>query len=435
MVKGVLWSPWWWGGVVVSGVLVFFNPLWGWAFLVFWGIGFGSYHQSVIAHLDDWIQTHSPVDRSFSGNAWEQRLSRLTRWEQELKNQQKQTHEALERSQRAGEALPVGLVILDAQDRMVWSNPSAQMHLGISWPDDRQQSIHYLIRQEELSLYLKRPEARPLILREARQHLLIIALQVLPYSPTERLLMTQDITQQQREEQIRQDFVSNVSHELRTPLTVVEGYIETLIDDPTTRGDPMILKMLETALAQTKRMELLVNELLTLSKLESMTQKAPLTVVYLAAVQSQLQEMMEQLSRGAHRIYWTGFDGVILGVETEILSAFGNLVANAVRYTPANGTIKVSWAFELARGVFCVEDTGSGIATQHLGRLGERFYRVDEGRSRRQGGTGLGLAIVKQIAWHHEAQLLIESTVGVGSQFRLLFPEHRCQFLIQSSQQ
>lgn len=392
------------------------------------------YYQSIIAHLDEWIQSHNPVWPTSSGNAWEQRVSRLDRWERERIGQQQFIQEALERSQRAGEALPVGLVILDAQDRMVWSNPSAQKHLGISWPDDRQQSIHYLIRQEELGLYLKKPEARPLILRDARQQSLTISLQVLPYSPTERLVMTQDITQQEREEQIRQDFVSNVSHELRTPLTVVGGYIETLLDEPTTRSDPGILKMLETALNQTKRMELLVNELLTLSKLESKTQKAPLTVISLAALQGQLQEMIEQLSRGVHHIYWTGFDGVVLGVEAELLSAFGNLVTNAVRYTPANGMIKVSWTFESARGVFCVEDTGPGIAPQHLTRLGERFYRVDEGRSRRQGGTGLGLAIVKQIAWHHEAQLCIESSVGVGSQFRLVFPEHRCQTLLQSKQ-
>lgn len=412
--------------------MIFFYPLWGWAFLVLWGLGYNAYYQSIITHVDDWIQTNNPIDHSFSGNAWEQRVSRLARWERELKNQQKQIQEALERSQRAGEALPVGLVILDAQDRMVWSNPSAQKHLGISWPDDRQQSIHYLIRQEEFVLYLKKPEARPLILREARQQLLTIALQVLPYSPTERLLMTQDITQQEREEKIRQDFVSNVSHELRTPLTVVEGYIEMLLDEPSSHSDPGVLKMLETALGQTKRMELLVNELLTLSKLESKTQKAPLTVVYLAALQGQLQEMIEQLSRGTHSIYWTGFDGVILGVEAEIMSAFGNLVTNAVRYTPVNGMITVSWTFESDRGVFCVADTGPGIASQHLSRLGERFYRVDEGRARRQGGTGLGLAIVKQIAWHHEAQLVIESTVGVGSQFRLVFPGHRCRSLLQS---
>ena len=116
----------------------------------------------------------------------------------------------------------------------------------------------------------------------------------------------------------------------------------------------------------------------------------------------------------------------MLGDERELISAFSNLVSNAIRYTPEGGSIKVTWRLnEAGEPEFSVQDSGPGISSEHLPRLTERFYRVDRSRSRETGGTGLGLAIVKHVATRHQAQLQIESTPGEGSVFKILFPSAR----------
>ncbi|VAY88777.1 sensory histidine kinase in two-component regulatory system with PhoB (fragment) [mine drainage metagenome] len=251
-------------------------------------------------------------------------------------------------------------------------------------------------------------------------------MQLIPYSIDERMLVTQYFTQWERDEKVRRDFVANVSHELRTPLTVVGGFIETLQD-----SDPLppatqerIFQIMET---QTDRMRRLVEELLSLSRLESQTGVAPLTPIPLSALLTPMLLTAHQLSQGQHTIDTQGdFDHrTLLGIESELSSAFGNLVANAVRYTPPGGQITLSWREEGEEGIFTVQDTGIGIAAEHIPRLTERFYRVDQARSRDTGGTGLGLSIVKQIALHHDLTLIVDSQPDKGSTFALRFPAHR----------
>jgi two-component system phosphate regulon sensor histidine kinase PhoR len=224
---------------------------------------------------------------------------------------------------------------------------------------------------------------------------------------------------------MRRDFVANVSHEMRTPITVLMGFLETIqsLDLDKAQQD----QYFEMMMSQAQRMKSLVEDLLALANLEANSLPAPAQPITMQTVMALLKNDADALSQGRHTF---DFDikssKNILGEEREILSAFGNLVSNAIRYTPDFGSIIVSWGINASgEGEFSVEDTGPGIASEHLSRLTERFYRVDRSRSRDTGGTGLGLAIVKHIASRHQAQLLIESTPGKGSTFTMRFPKER----------
>ncbi len=387
--------------------------------------------------LEKWLHDHSPQDVLVPGNTWGRVFSQLYQLEKKSIETQRQLRDTLERFLHAGAALPTGVIILDATDRIIWCNPSAEAHLGIRLEQDRGQSLTYLVRQTEFNSYLRTAveNTPPLILHRVRGQNLTLSVQMIPYSPTERLLVSQDITRKERDERIRRDFVANVSHELRTPLTVVGGFIETLLDgnplDNATRH-----RVLGTMQTQTLRMQRLVDELLTLSRLESQPEKASLTKVPVAALMQQLTQMARHLSQDRHEVLSmnVAVSDHILGNESELLSAFGNLVSNAVRYTPEGGKIILSWKTDSGEGVFSVADTGPGIEAEHLPRLTERFYRVDRARSRETGGTGLGLAIVKQIAIHHDAKLEVSSTPGQGSVFSLRIPRERVTFPLSSTE-
>jgi len=376
--------------------------------------------------LNRWLQRHQMSPGYQPSGTWTQVFGQLYRLEKSAEQTQLKLREALERFQHAGAALPSGVVVIDPTDRIRWCNPSAERHLGIRLKEDRGQSLPYLIRQPEFGAYLKGPPAdRPLILRRVRGGDRTLSIQVVPYSPEERMLVSNDITQEERDEQVRQDFVANVSHELRTPLTVVGGFIETMLEgkplDPATQR-----RVLSTMQVQTERMRRLVEELLTLSRLES--QQAPFadTPVTVSTLMQQLVQMGRQLSHGQHELESAVASAdSILGSESELLSAFSNLVTNAVRYTPPGGRILLTWERDRSDGIFSVQDSGIGIPPEHIPRLTERFYRVDRARSRETGGTGLGLAIVKQIAMHHDSKLEISSEPGKGSTFSFRIPASR----------
>jgi len=248
---------------------------------------------------------------------------------------------------------------------------------------------------------------------------------VRPYGDGQRLLLTQDVTERLRMDSMRRDFVANVSHEIRTPLTVVSGFIETMSQLDTTTAERK--RMLELMAEQTERMRTLVDDLLSLAQLEGSPRPAGDQWVDLTALLQRVLADGRALSADRHRVELDeGPGGSIAGNEAELLSAFGNLVSNAVRYTPPGGRINISWQRRSnGSGAFEVRDTGTGIAPDHLPRLGERFYRVDSGRSRASGGTGLGLAIAKHAVMRHGGEMQVESVLGEGSTFRLVFPPAR----------
>jgi two-component system phosphate regulon sensor histidine kinase PhoR len=260
--------------------------------------------------------------------------------------------------------------------------------------------------------------------RISRGHSLALSLQLIAFGQSQKLLLSRDITRFERLDTMRRDFVANVSHELRTPLTVLVGFLETLQNlklDPTRQRD--YLGMMQE---QSSRMQRIIEDLLTLSALDSAPPASGQTRVAVRPLLERLKSDAEALSGGKHKIeLLVDAHNDLYGVDAELASAFGNLVSNAIRYTPAGGTVTLSWREGPEGARFSVEDTGIGIDAEHIPRLTERFYRVDRSRSRETGGTGLGLAIAKHALARHDATLEIDSQPGKGSRFSARFPARR----------
>jgi len=332
---------------------------------------------------------------------------------------------ALDRFRLAASVFPDGVVILDRENRIEWFNQIAAAQFGFDAGRDGGILITNLIRQPELAAYMAAAVPREaLLVRGGHDGSARYSVVLIPFADDGRLLISRDVTQIEQIETMRRDFVANVSHELRTPLTVVLGLLEHLVDDaqldPATRQ--RFLAMLQEQLS---RMNRLVDDLLTLSRLESGAQPVADEDVDVVMLVEGLIEEGRALSGGRHT-----FDVDLAAMRlranaAELTSAFGNLISNAVRYSPAGGRIAVRWEIDGTQPVFEVVDSGIGIAAEHIPRLTERFYRVDKGRSANTGGTGLGLAIVKHVLQRHQATLEIASNVGDGSCFRAVFPARR----------
>ncbi len=328
--------------------------------------------------------------------------------------------------EQATAALPEGVVSLNESNRIEWCNPVAEYHFGLNANRDIQQDIAYLVRQPEFIEYLQTKNfSEPLVMKAARHDDTLLSIKLIPFGNNNRLLISRDITQMERIETMRRDFVANVSHEMRTPLTVVNGFVENLQDMPDLNHEK-IQYALRLMAEQTSRMDHLVSDLLTLSRLESNENLIKQENIEMATLLDDVYQDLEMLSAGRHKCSMevTG-PARISGNREELRSAFSNLVSNAVRYTPDGGQIKLCWLSRDGLPVFSVEDSGIGIGAQHIPRLTERFYRVDRSRSRETGGTGLGLAIVKHIAMRHQAWLEVSSDEGHGSLFSLHFPVSR----------
>jgi two-component system phosphate regulon sensor histidine kinase PhoR len=357
---------------------------------------------------------------------WEEVFARLNKMVRLQREEHDQRTAALRDMEQATSALPEGVVILDEADHIEWCNPLAEQHFGLDGVRDVGQQITYLARQPEFVQYLAvRDFSEPLVLRGARHDGLTLSIKLIPYSANKKLLISRDITRFERIETMRRDFVANVSHELRTPLTVVNGFVETLCDMPDLDND-MARRALQLMGEQTQRMEHLVDDLLTLSKLDNALNALQEETVDVPALLRTLYEEGLSLSADQHTLRMDlESDCALLGNTEELRSAFGNLVSNAIRYTPQGGEIVMRWHEQDGQPVFSVKDSGLGIAAQHIPRLTERFYRVDHSRSRETGGTGLGLAIVKHVASRHQAHLEIVSEEGKGSVFSIVFPDKR----------
>lgn len=353
-----------------------------------------------------------------------------------LKNRDQQLLESqarLDEFLSAIQASPSGVVLLDAQGRIEWCNQMATQHFGFDAQRDVMQHIANLVREPAFSAYMALADfshdvvipgsastpARPVKL----------SVHVHSYGKNRKLLLSRDITAVELAEAMRRDFVANVSHEIRTPLTVLSGFIETLQTLPL--KEPERARYLALMAQQSLRMQTLVNDLLTLSRLEGSPFPGVNDWMTTSALLVQCEQEARALSpliapHGHQLTFDAGPACEIAGVQTELYSAMSNLVTNAVRYTPDGGTVQVSWTLlDDGRGEFRVKDSGPGIAPEHLPRLTERFYRIDRSRSRETGGTGLGLAIVKHVLQRHGAELHIESQPGQGSSFSIIFPAAR----------
>ena len=333
---------------------------------------------------------------------------------------------ALERFRHATGALPDGVVVLNAADQIEWCNAMAQHQLGLNLEHDMGRRIGYLVRQSEFIDYLRAHSySEPLKMRSLRNPEMMLEIQLVPFGDNQKLLICRDISQLEKLETMRRDFIANVSHELRTPLTVVGGFLETLpeMDGAISESSRHYFELMQE---QTSRMQRLVEDLLALSQLES-SQVIPLeTEINVPELLESVLSESKSLSNGRHRFTLEADRDLWLrGAQEELHSAFGNLVSNAIRYTPDGGEITLRWFRRGSEAVFAVQDTGIGIEAQHIVRLTERFYRVDRSRSRETGGTGLGLSIVKHILTRHQSRLEIQSDFGKGSTFSAVFPAQR----------
>jgi two-component system phosphate regulon sensor histidine kinase PhoR len=323
------------------------------------------------------------------------------------------------------EASPNGVLLLDEDDQINWCNSVAADHFGLDPDRDRRQPVTNLVRAPAFVTHLQSGQFGGSFCIADPRGRGTLSILIREYGEGLKLVISQDITERERSEGMRRDFVANVSHEIRTPLTVLSGFVETMADLPLTEVERRRVLTLMTQ--QTQRMQTLVSDLLILAQLEGSPRPASDRWIPLAKLFNQTHADASALSMGRHQLAFPDVGNVqVAGAEGELLSAIGNLVTNAVRYTPEGGAISVGWRIrEDGSGEVTVTDTGIGVAREHLPRLTERFYRVDGSRSRETGGTGLGLSIVKHVVQRHGGELDIQSEPGKGSTFSLAFPAAR----------
>lgn len=389
-------------------------------------LGYIGWHLKQLYRLEGWLRKGRKIHPPEALGVWGSVSEHIYRLQQRNRKRKRALGSMLNRFQTASAAMPYAIVSLNSQYEIEWFNQAAQRLLGLKHPQDSNQRIHNLLRQPAFLQYLDAESEDPIQITSPVDSNIALNLRVVSYGGGQQLILARDISEQQKLDQMRRDFVANVSHELRTPLTVMNGFLETLGDQPEDY-DAQTRKAIELMSQQGQRMQNIVSDLLLLSRLENERDESPQDKVHLAALIAMIYEEAQHLSgEQGHDIRLDCASGLaVYGYEKELYSAFNNLVSNAVRYTPAGGRIDLR-CYEDEAGVhFEVADSGDGIAPEHIPRLTERFYRVDVGRSRDMGGTGLGLAIVKHVLLRHRASLRILSTPGQGSRFICDFPATR----------
>jgi two-component system phosphate regulon sensor histidine kinase PhoR len=383
-------------------------------------------HLFWISKLVTWYNKPSLSTIPQGNGIWEDVFATIYHEQRKHSRSQSQLSSALDRFRHAASALPDGVVLLDDDDKIEWCNKPAELQLGLSLKQDLGQPIVYLLRNTDFIEYLKHHvDIDPIKLKSWVNPEVTLEIRLVAFGSNQKLLISRDVSQLEKLDLMRRDFIANVSHELRTPLTVVGGFLETLEDmdgaiPEATRG---YFTMMQD---QTSRMRLLIEDLLALSQLESGTTAPDEAELDVNALLNMIMNEAKGLSNGRHTISLESDPSLALVASSqELHSAFSNLVSNAIRYTPEGGSISLKWEERNHEAVFSVKDTGLGIEQKHIDRLTERFYRIDRSRSRETGGTGLGLSIVKHILSRHQARLEIESEFGKGSTFSAVFPKSR----------
>jgi len=408
MLMGLAGLAWWMAGAVAG--------LWVAVLLLLLQLGLQlSYLQQLSAWLDDFNSAKLPD----GWGAWTDVFSRLYRLRRDDERSQAELSEWLARFRQAMHLLPDGVAIMDDVLFLEWCNPAAEQHLGLTLSRDKGMRVTNLVRHPDFIDYIVLGRYEQPLTLSLRDRKLIV--QIIPFENRRQILVTHDATESARIEEMRRDFIANASHELRTPLTVIVGFLEIASSmpdlDAATRQSHLKL-MTE----QGRRMQRLIEDMLTLSRLESVDYPMRPEPVNVRALVEDVLEEARALSNGQHTIT-ARIDGPdIVGSMEELRSAFANLASNAVRYTPAGGQVELIWEDSVDGPRFTVSDSGIGIDQLHIARLTERFYRVDKSRSRETQGTGLGLAIVKHVLLRHRASLTIDSVPGKGSCFTVSFP-------------
>ena len=372
-----------------------------------------------------WLRGSQRSDAPRNSGFWGELAYRIERSLRQLERSADTERLRLAQFLSAIEASPNGVMLLDGEDRIDWLNAVAAEHFGLNPQRDRQQRVTNLVRAPAFVACMQEARFTEPVVFTAPNGRSTLSVVVSGYGDGMKLLLSQDVTERERSDAMRRDFVANVSHEIRTPLTVLSGFVETLTDLPLSERERQ--RVLSLMAQQTDRMQALVGDLLTLAQLEGSPRPAADRWLSVASLLQRALADAAALSAGRHSLTLRGGDDAeMAGSEREMLSAVGNLMNNAVRYTPDGGGIELSWDWrDDGAAELSVVDSGVGIAREHLGRLTERFYRVDSSRSRDTGGTGLGLAIVKHVAQRHGGEIDIQSELGKGSTFKIVLPAVR----------
>lgn len=402
-----------------SLVWYWFSPIAGLSAALLAALGFLALQLHYLYQLANWLDDPARNRLPDGWGAWTEIFSRLYKLRRDDERNRAELSEWLARFRQAMNLLPDGVVIMDDVLFLEWCNPVAEAHLGLRMDRDRGMRVTNLVRSPEFMDYIILGRYEQPLTMSFRDRKLIV--HIIPFENRRQILVTHDATESERIERMRRDFIANASHELRTPLTVINGFLEIASHQPDLDQETRAahLKLMSE---QGKRMQNLVEDMLTLTQLESLDYPLRAERIDMHALLDQIRNEALALSAGRHRISIEAKGADIKGSADEIRSAFGNLVSNAVRYTPEGGAIDITWQEGETGPQFAVRDTGIGIAPEHIARLTERFYRVDKSRSRETRGTGLGLAIVKHVLLRHEATLHVESQPGKGSTFIAKFP-------------
>jgi two-component system phosphate regulon sensor histidine kinase PhoR len=417
--------------IAVSGAIGAFI---GWLLGAFWPgivvalafyLGWQLWH---LHRVDNWLRHRSIADPPDAAGLWGNVVAQMVRLHRRKRFHKERLVRVFRELRRSTAAMPDGVVVLNAENEIVWLNRKASELLELNIRSDSGRRIDNFVRRPEFVRYLRgTPDGsstQPVILPGAANTEQFLAFQLIPYGEGQRLLMVRDVSRQSRLEAVRKDFVANASHELRSPLTVIAGYLETLSQDPGLQSE--LAGPLAEMRRQAERMTHIIEDLLSLSRLEADDQPIVGEPIDVGGMIAMMRK--DVLARPTHprtveiRLET---DEQLLGDAAMIQSAFANLVDNAAKYTADVGLIELRWWRDAKGAHFSVRDTGPGIAAEHIPRLTERFYRADPGRSRETGGSGLGLAIVKHALERHGAELVVESEEGKGSTFRCDFPPSR----------
>ncbi len=423
------WNAFWLGLTLTITCLIVWAGFSATAALLIFSIGVTTYlvsHLYWLHQLKQWLKKPILNDIPNGSGAWEEVFDNLYQVYRRHSRNQTQLNTTLSRFRHAANALPDGVVVLNENNEIEWCNPPAEALLGLNSKQDVDQPINYVVRNTDFVRYLYAQEhSESIKLNSWRRADTTLEIQLIAFGSKQKLLICKDITKLERIEAMRRDFIANVSHELRTPLTVVGGFIETLMDMEGAIPDST-RNYFDMMLNQTSRMRHLIEDLLTLSHIESNVQAPENSEIEISPFINMMINDAKSLSLGKHQIT-AEIDPQfnLLGARDELQSAMSNLISNAIRYTPDGGKINIYWGMRGNHAIFSVSDNGIGIEQKHIDRLTERFYRVDRGRSRETGGTGLGLAIVKHILTRHQARLEITSELGIGSTFSEIFPQTR----------
>jgi two-component system phosphate regulon sensor histidine kinase PhoR len=375
---------------------------------------------SYLNQLGNWLDNPHSSQLPDGWGSWTNIFSRLYRLRRDDERNQSELTEWLARFRQAMHLLPDGVAIMDDVLFLEWCNPAAERHLGLTLEKDKGMRVTNLIRHPAFIDYIilgRYEQPLTLALRDRK-----LICQIIPFENRRQILVTHDATENQRIEEMRRDFIANASHELRTPLTVIVGFLEIASSEPDLDAETRAAH-LKLMTEQGRRMQGLIEDMLALSRLESVDYPLRPDRVNMTAMMGEIADEARALSAGKHEVTFSVEGPDVKGSAEELRSAFGNLASNAVRYTAPGGTIDLRWRSGPDGPQFIAADTGIGIDQVHIARLTERFYRVDKSRSRETQGTGLGLAIVKHVLLRHGGNLTITSEAGKGSKFIVTLPK------------